>query len=196
MRRLAEQAQTEVLSVFPRLPELESARMGADADSLALSRGVRLRTVMPSGLRSEPGLWTAALDRVEAGLEMRLHASPPLQCVLVDASVAVVPLEPTSVRDGAWVVRAPGLLQPIRMLMESVWAEGVPVEFDRDHVDQARVHDVFRLLSRGLKDEAVARRLDTSVRTVRRLVAEGMQLLGTDSRFEAGVMAQRRGWLD
>jgi DNA-binding NarL/FixJ family response regulator len=63
-------------------------------------------------------------------------------------------------------------------------------------VDQARVHDVFRLLSRGLKDEAVARRLDTSVRTVRRLVAEGIQLLGSDSRFEAGVMAQRRGWLD
>jgi DNA-binding NarL/FixJ family response regulator len=41
----------------------------------------------------------------------------------------------------------------------------------------------------------VARRLDVSRRTVRRMMARLMKILGTRSRFEAGVRAAKRGWL-
>ena len=45
-----------------------------------------------------------------------------------------------------------------------------------------------------MKDEAVARRLGVSTRTMRRLVAATMDELGAQSRFEAGIEAARRGF--
>ena len=48
---------------------------------------------------------------------------------------------------------------------------------------------------RRRKDEQIARALGMSVRTVRRRVADLMDELGADSRFQAGVEAVRRGWI-
>lgn len=62
--------------------------------------------------------------------------------------------------------------------------------------DESRVREVYLLLGQGHKDDAISRRMGISVRTVRRLVACGMEILGVDSRFEAGAQAARRGWLD
>ncbi|HEX6875106.1 MAG TPA: helix-turn-helix domain-containing protein, partial [Nocardioidaceae bacterium] len=50
-------------------------------------------------------------------------------------------------------------------------------------------------LTRGAKDEQIARTLGVSLRTVRRRIAELMDELGADSRFQAGAEAVRRGWL-
>ena len=47
----------------------------------------------------------------------------------------------------------------------------------------------------GAKDEQIARKLDLSLRTVRRRIAALMTELGVDTRFQAGVEAARRGWL-
>ena len=50
-------------------------------------------------------------------------------------------------------------------------------------------------LAGGAKDEQIARALGLSVRTVRRRVADLLDELGADSRFQAGVEAVRRGWM-
>ena len=50
-------------------------------------------------------------------------------------------------------------------------------------------------LADGAKDEQIARKLDVSLRTVRRRIAALMTDLGVDTRFQAGVEAARRGWL-
>ncbi|MFF3559037.1 hypothetical protein ACFYXS_03210 [Streptomyces sp. NPDC002574] len=42
----------------------------------------------------------------------------------------------------------------------------------------------------------MGRKLGLSDRTVRRIVAELMQQIGADSRFQAGVKMVRLGWLD
>jgi adenosylmethionine-8-amino-7-oxononanoate aminotransferase len=58
--------------------------------------------------------------------------------------------------------------------------------------------DVFEkedLLDTGLTDEAAARQLGVSVRTVRRQMAALMGKLGASSRFQAGHKAAERGWL-
>lgn len=52
--------------------------------------------------------------------------------------------------------------------------------------------DIVRLLSEGLTDESVADRLDVSIRTVRRHVADLMVVLGASSRFQAGVLTEQR----
>ena len=54
---------------------------------------------------------------------------------------------------------------------------------------------VLRLLSSGMSDEAIARASGMSVRTVRRHVTAILEQLGASSRFAAGAMASRRGWI-
>lgn len=54
---------------------------------------------------------------------------------------------------------------------------------------------LLQLLADGAKDEAAARSLGVSVRTVRRMVADLMRRLDARSRFQAGILAKRRGWL-
>ncbi|MEU3525867.1 LuxR C-terminal-related transcriptional regulator [Streptomyces sp. NPDC038707] len=56
--------------------------------------------------------------------------------------------------------------------------------------------EVLALLATGAKDETIARRLDCSDRTLRRLMRRIMGKLGTSSRFEAGVTAVRLGLVD
>ena len=62
-------------------------------------------------------------------------------------------------------------------------------------VSEDRMREVVTLLARGLKDDAIARRLGVSVRTVRRLISATIDDLQADSRFQAGVVAVQRGWV-
>jgi DNA-binding NarL/FixJ family response regulator len=52
------------------------------------------------------------------------------------------------------------------------------------------------LLAAGFKDDAIARQLALSSRTVGRRVAELMESLGARTRFQAGIHAQRRRLLE
>jgi DNA-binding NarL/FixJ family response regulator len=54
---------------------------------------------------------------------------------------------------------------------------------------------VLRLLASGLTDEAVARKVGLSARTVRRTIASLSDRLQANSRFQAGAQAVRRGWI-
>jgi DNA-binding CsgD family transcriptional regulator len=54
-----------------------------------------------------------------------------------------------------------------------------------------REWQVLQLLAQGCTDEAVARSLDVSLRTVRRVTADLMARLGARSRFQAGLKASR-----
>jgi len=47
----------------------------------------------------------------------------------------------------------------------------------------------------GMKDEAIARQLGMSPRTLRRRSQELLAELGAGNRFQAGVEAARRGWI-
>jgi len=55
---------------------------------------------------------------------------------------------------------------------------------------------IVRLLATGAKDDAVARQLGLSVRTLRRGIAELMERLKATSRFQLGVRVAALGWLD
>ena len=54
---------------------------------------------------------------------------------------------------------------------------------------------ILQLMSAGLTDEVIARRLGISARTCRRHIAAIMQELGVTSRFAAGVAAVKAGLL-
>ena len=59
--------------------------------------------------------------------------------------------------------------------------------------DRVRLAQLVELLELGLKDEAIARYLGVSLRTVRRRVAHLMAVNGVDTRFQLGwALARRR----
>ena len=57
-------------------------------------------------------------------------------------------------------------------------------------------YEILRLMAQGLSDKQIRSKLKGSERTMTRHMEILMELLGTESRFVAGIIAQRRGWLD
>ncbi|HUC59581.1 MAG TPA: hypothetical protein VMA95_19430 [Streptosporangiaceae bacterium] len=54
---------------------------------------------------------------------------------------------------------------------------------------------VLRLLSLGLTDDVIARRLCVSLRTERRIITSLMDVMAVRSRFQLGQEAARRGYV-
>ncbi|MCZ7458822.1 helix-turn-helix domain-containing protein [Streptomyces sp. WMMC940] len=91
---------------------------------------------------------------------------------------------------------------PLTALFERTGRQGKPLgESAADaaavtgHSLTAPERTVLDVLTAGLTDEAIARRLVVSVRTTRCVTADLMQRLGARSRFEAGVLATGEGWV-
>ncbi|HSF26985.1 MAG TPA: helix-turn-helix domain-containing protein [Actinomycetes bacterium] len=89
------------------------------------------------------------------------------------------------------IVRAPELLRTVRSLFELYWESGVPFRRGDAPEEDARAR-LVELLATGMKDEAIARHLQLSLRTVRRRVAGLLDELGATTRFQAGMQAARR----
>lgn len=54
---------------------------------------------------------------------------------------------------------------------------------------------VLQTLATGVTDEVAAARLGWSPRTLRRRLRSAMDKLGAESRFQAGCVATRGGWV-
>lgn len=166
-------------------------------DELLMSRGVRLATVMPTAVLDAPPNLEQLVSGTAVGEEYRLLDHPPLTLVLFDQSVAVIPVDRYDVSRGAMFLRSPSLVQPMVALFELTWEVARPFLAGAGAVEELGARDVvlLGLLAAGLNDDAIARQLRLGVRTVRRDIARLLEQLGARSRFEAGVLAARRGWL-
>ena len=120
-----------------------------------------------------------------------------MRLILVDTETAIVPRDPDDDTAGALVVPHSGLVTALHALFMSYWKQGRPLTADGDSDSTARTADraVLRLLATGAKDEAIARQLGMSVRTVRRIVADIMVRAEVDSRFALGAYATAHNWI-
>ncbi|ASO20746.1 DNA-binding CsgD family transcriptional regulator [Actinoalloteichus hoggarensis] len=158
--------------------------------------GPACRTIYPeSAFAGSRAPDTAAL--VKAGGQARLLRDPPLRLVIADDDLAVVTARaeddsgPVSL-----VVRRSGLLTVLADTFETLWRLATPVStVGGDRLDDERDRRILTLLAGGATDDAIARRLALSRRTVVRRVAALLDRLGAATRFQAGVQAARRGWL-
>jgi DNA-binding CsgD family transcriptional regulator len=197
--QLTSQARTSAWAIHLG-PALDPGGIAAarPLDAALAQRGIDCRMIVERSSLG-PAHWTAYLNELaDLGHAVRVATAVSQRCIIVDSHTAVVPSSAVE-RPGAYVLNGTSLVAPVVALFEEVWsrAEVVAMDADDDHaVTEARIRTVAALLARGLKDETVARRLGVSVRTVRRLIAATMDALGADSRFQAGVLAARNGWLD
>lgn len=164
-----------------------------------LRRGVRYRVLCPDRARTIPALAKHLSMLALAGADVRTMPDVPVDALVVDGEVAVLPNETRDSQPGGVAMfRLPSVVCTIVELFDRVWPSGVPL-FGCDAADgtglTARERELLCLLSAGHTDDSAGAQLGISVRTVRRTVSNIMNRLGARSRFQAGVKAADRGWL-
>lgn len=163
-----------------------------------IRRKVRFRTLCDQDYLTRPSQREAMRLCLLAGEEVRMVPSLPTKMVLVDDSSLLLPIVPNGL-DGAALITAAHLVAAFRAVFEHYWRDSAPFG---DQTDDGAggcgltspQRAVVRLLLLGWKDEAIARSLDISARTVRRHLQDVMDRLGARTRIQVGAELTRRGW--
>lgn len=196
---LIQAADTEVCSIVPRAMQAEALAASWLGDADLLSRGVKTRIVCHESIRSNAINMAYERDIAALGAQVRTSAVVPMRLLIIDRKTAVLPFDPESPQRAAILTTAPGMVKALCELFDRSWAEAVPLEATTLLDEATGLTDseaeLLKILSAGLTDEAAAKRLGVSVRTVKRRMEDLMRRLEAGSRFEAGYRAAKRGWL-
>ncbi|MER6300581.1 LuxR family transcriptional regulator [Kitasatospora sp. NPDC001539] len=131
-------------------------------------------------------------------LEARVCELPWTETIMVDHQVVLACADLVTGSRRAAVIRDHSVIRTLHNLFAGVWRRAVPIEDRPDFATTARKEFTERILDRlnaGVTDEVAARDLSVSVRTYRRYVADIMEMLGANSRFQAGARAVELGLL-
>jgi hypothetical protein len=173
-------------------PALDEATTKANVDRIR--RGEAQRAVYPANVlgSAEGRRWMG--QWAEVGEDQRVLPTTDTEFA-VFGSAAVVAL-------AAWddpclgyaIIRDPLVVRLYTAYFDLAWKAAVPAAA-LDGVAGSDDPPLVELLELGLKDEAIARHLGVSLRTVRRRVAQLMAVNGVDTRFQLGsaLARQRRG---
>jgi sugar-specific transcriptional regulator TrmB len=184
--------RSSVFAVQPLSPaDRRRAVDPARLDLRIMRRGLDMRVIHDGRLLANEGAVAQLHRMAAAGVAIRFAAEPPDRMIIMDESVAVLPVDPADSGRGAVVVRQEGLLRGLVRLFHHLWADAGTAEDVLDDEDRR----VLALLAAGKTDETAAREVGMSVRHLRRRIARLMDVLQATSRFQAGAVAARRGWI-
>ncbi|WP_433532919.1 hypothetical protein ACQPYA_13465 [Micromonospora sp. CA-263727] len=191
---LSEECTGEILNAQPGNGRsgglLEEAAL---RDTLPIRGGVRTRLLHQHAARFDPGV-RAYLDRMcAAGAEVRTAGDEFGRLLVFDRTAALI--EAPDSPSVAIMIRNADVIGWMAHQYERLWQAAEPYRTGPDEsagIAQGLTGLIARLLSEGLTDAAVARRLGLSVRTCRRYVADMMASLGSESRFQAGYLLASR----
>ncbi len=204
VRRIGElinAATTSISTVVSTLPGPEALDQARDRDRELTGRGIRIRALYLEGHRRQSRPLRDYLDWLGSlGAQVRITQALPPRLICVDDHTAVVATNPARATSGAIVIRTPGLVATLSQFFDLLWDGARPIAATgraRTDVEGVEFEDlelaVVRLLAQGHKDEAVARRIGMSLRSVRRVIGTVSDKLETSSRFELGVRCRDLG---
>jgi hypothetical protein len=187
VERLAARVRNEIVVLAPRY-DPRSFEFAEHIAEGVLRRGAGLRAVWKADVAAAPfAMWLG-----NRGFGPRVAETVPVRAVVVDGLVGVVVDESGAGR----VVRDDTELGSLIALADRLWVQSAEVSQVQNGPPTRSRHElVLRMLAQGLTDDAIARRLGVSVRTVRGDVASAMIELDARSRFQAGVRAMQMGLL-
>jgi DNA-binding CsgD family transcriptional regulator len=163
-----------------------------------------MRSVYPEDCRTDPAVLDYHRTVTKHGAEVRYAKQVPARLLVFDRKVGIIPAYSADNRRAALRVEGEGVAAMMVLNFDLVWSAATPDDAEDTRVVETPAADhgptdldriLLQLLSMGVKDEAAARHLGVSVRTVRRQIADLMVRLHAGSRFEAGMQAAMRGWL-
>jgi DNA-binding CsgD family transcriptional regulator len=183
--------------LFDTPPYLAPPAPQVDLQADLLKRGIVSRGIYAATALEDPNALSRAWNMVELGEQARVLPSVPLKLLVVDGRRALLPL--TSSAAGGYcavVVWHSAVTEALQKLFELAWQQATPLGRPAGNAELSEDEQALtRLLAAGLKDEAVARHLGISLRTLRRRVSDLQERLGAASRFQLGLRAAQRGWL-
>ncbi|MBO0835981.1 MAG: hypothetical protein J2P28_10735 [Actinobacteria bacterium] len=195
VQQLEQAARTEVLC-FDRPPYYNSDTLDNPGEIAGLARGVRFRAVYAHEALDYPGQMDHIHAMVSRGEQARVFSPLPLKLFIFDRHTAFLPVRPLDpeLTAGCVLVRTSALLDALHMFFELVWARASPIALHSDPGQpvaadvqaDAAIDSLIPVLAAGLTDEAAARQLGISRRTLQRRIRALMQTLDARSRFQAG----------
>ncbi|WP_249999020.1 LuxR C-terminal-related transcriptional regulator [Actinoplanes sp. M2I2] len=200
LEELAASTTVECVSINPNVAQTPDAKLASQPQNRRLlERGVAIRAIYQDSHRNNPALQDYATWMSGLGAEIRTAPTLPMLLVVFDRRIAMLPIDPADSTKGAQEVHALGIVTAVYGLFAQVWATATPMgrtpERDGAGLDP-QLRELTRLLAAGCTDEMAARKMGVSPRTIKRKSAELMERLDARSRFQAGVLAARRGWID
>jgi hypothetical protein len=146
-------------------------------------------------------LETDIVPAILGGEHARVRRTLPLKLIIRDDQDALIPFALS--RGGlhiAYLVRRSPLFTALEALFESEWVQAVPLDpsaaalDDRPGPDE-ETRSLLEMMMAGLTDSAIAHAKGWSTRTSYRRLQRLMTELGASTRFQAGCLAAKRGWL-
>jgi sugar-specific transcriptional regulator TrmB/DNA-binding CsgD family transcriptional regulator len=203
MEELSFFTRTSVYAIQPGGPQSrESLEASRPLDQRGIRRGVEMRLIHEASVLDDELNRAYLRELVMGGTKVRVTHQQLERMVIMDGTVAVVPVDPVNSRRGALIVRNPGLVAGFLDLFHRAWQDAEELPWLREGSESAPATKIspqdkriLELLASGCTDETSAREVGVSVRHLRRTISRLMAELGANSRFEAGVEAARRGWL-
>ncbi|MFI0416997.1 helix-turn-helix domain-containing protein [Spongiactinospora sp. 9N601] len=168
-------------------------------------RRVQARAIYGPRAFDDPVMLEHTRRAIAEGEHARL-GEVPIKMAIADGRTAILPLASEPDPNDALVVHPSALLDALVALFETLWrgavplrlapaGTGDPIEAEPGPWPRSSDTEVLTLLATGLKDEAIARQLGLSARTVQRRVQTLCEHLGARTRFHAGFLAARHGLL-
>ncbi|SDO17798.1 helix-turn-helix domain-containing protein [Actinacidiphila guanduensis] len=146
-------------------------------------------------------LETGILPAIRGGEQARMRRTLPLKLIIRDDQDALIPFDLS--RSGlqvAYLVRRSPLFTALEALFEGEWTQAVPLDAGAtaptavDGPDE-ETRSLLAMMMAGLTDTAIAHAKGWSTRTTYRRLQDLLTELGASTRFQAGCIAERRGWL-
>jgi DNA-binding CsgD family transcriptional regulator/sugar-specific transcriptional regulator TrmB len=199
LSRAARRVGTEMISSQPgggaRVPEAMQEAFSRDRDML--ERGVSIRTLYHHTARFNAPSQAYVAAASALGAQYRTAHELFGRLIVFDRELAFIPSLGGSW--GAVLIREPSTVAYLCEIFDQTWEQATPfadaAAEGLERVSREIDETILRLLAGGLKDETIARRLGMSLRTTRRHIAEIMDQLNAESRFQAGVAAAMTGLL-
>lgn len=191
---------TEILSLHPGGLRSQD-QFGAAMTSVTsiFGRGLRCQFLYHHTARSNLGLVARARAAAENGGGIRTTATSFERLIVFDRRLAFIPVDsPGSAEQGAAVISDGLVVEYLYRTFAHLWANAVPFEQAEDQIDEVSLDTrmaILRLMSAGLKDEAIANRLGMALRTCRRHISSILKGLNVTSRFQAGIKIAQLGIL-
>ncbi|MEW2070407.1 helix-turn-helix transcriptional regulator [Streptomyces sp. NPDC007346] len=199
MERLAGRATVGCMSLLPTETVGEEALLARrPLDQHMLERGLSVWNIHLESVYNDRSALGYARRLVREGGRVGTVPTLPMWLVVYDRATALVPIDPRNPAAGAVQVSGAGFLAGLVALFERLCETMRPLDSlcgGAQDQPTPMEKEILRLMSQGLTDDAVRKKLGVGLRTARRMIADLMERLDARSRFEAGANAVDRGWL-
>jgi hypothetical protein len=177
----------------------ETLRAAVMRDLAMIERGVEMRILYQHTARASLATRAYVRQVSGAGAQVRTIGEIIERLIIFDRRTALIPQDRSgSGIKGATIIDEPTIVAFLCSIHDNAWTNAQPFEPDSIEYEQTAGtlrSSILLLMSQGLKDAVIARRVGMATRTCRRYISALMEEVGATSRFQAGVRAVQLGLL-